>query len=69
MSKSYILLRLYDQFRAGKKVAIDACCQEFNISIPTFRRYIAFLRGYLNEFHGQEITYLPKTGEYAIKGE
>lgn len=66
MNKSYILLRMYDQFRTGKKVEIAACCQEYDISISTFRRYIAFLRGYFNEFYGREIVYLPQTAEYVL---
>ena len=66
MNKSYILLRLYDQFRTGKRVKITECCQEYDISISTFRRYIAFLREYFNEFFGHEIIYMPQTSEYML---
>ncbi len=67
MNKSYIVLRLYDKFKEGKKVKINECCGEYNISVSTFRRYIAFLRGYFNEFYGQEIVYSAVTCEYRLK--
>lgn len=67
MNKSYILLRMYDKFKLGKKVKIGECCGEFNISVSSFRRYIAFLRYYFDEFYGQEIVYLPETSEYVLK--
>ena len=67
MNKSYVVLRLYDKFRKGKKIKITECCGEYGISVSTFRRYIAFLRGYFNEFYGQEIVYLPQTMEYVLQ--
>ena len=57
MNKSYILLRMYDKLKAGKKIRINECCGEFQISVSTFRRYIAFLRGYFNEYCAKEIIY------------
>ena len=67
MNKSYILLRLYDKFKKGQEVEIGACCGKYGISISTFRRYIAFLRGYFNEFYGQEIKYISESAKYILK--
>lgn len=67
MNKSYTLLRMYDKLRTGKKIKINDCCGEFGISVSTFRRYVAFLRAYFNEYYAQEVVYLPQTEEYAIK--
>ena len=66
MTKSYILLRMYDKFMAVKKLKIFECCGEYNISVSTFRRYIAFLRAYFDEFYGYEIVYSPETAEYVL---
>ena len=69
MGKSYILLRLYDKFKRGQEVKIDECCSQYDISISTFRRYIAFLRGYFNEFYGQEIKYDTEGTKYILKNQ
>ena len=66
MNKSYILLRMYDDLRLGKKVAINECCTEFKISVSTFRRYMAFLRAYFAEVYAQEIVYDSFTAEYKL---
>lgn len=67
MNKSYILLRLYDKFREGKKLKIVECCDEYGISVSTFRRYIAFLREYFSEYDGREIIYISESAEYSLK--
>ena len=67
-NKSYILLLLYDDLRAGKGIRIAECCGQFGFSVATFRRYIAFLRGYFNEIYGQEIVYDAETLSYRLAG-
>lgn len=67
MNKSYILLQMYDVFREGGGIKISDCCGKYQISIATFRRYIAFLRGYFAEVHGKEIIYDAENMQYSIK--
>ena len=52
-NKSYFLLLMYDALRAGDGLRISDCCGRYEISVATFRRYIAFLRGYCNEVLGR----------------
>ena len=66
-NKSYILLLLYDELRAGKGIRIAECCGRFGFSVATFRRYIAFLRGYCNEVLGREIVYDPSAAVYRMQ--
>lgn len=66
MNKSYILLQMYDRLRKGGRLRINECCGQYEISEVTFRRYIAFLRGYFNEMYGQEIIYNAADAEYKI---
>ena len=57
MVKSYIVLKMYDELRKGRKIDLRAWCDICKISLPTFRRHIAFLRGYLMETHGVDLIY------------
>ncbi len=57
---------MYDVFRTGKQININACCKEFDISVSTFRRYMAFLREYFHNVHAQEIVYDPVKTEYKL---
>ena len=67
MSKSYIVLRMYDILREGRAIRISDCCNGFKISIATFRRYMAFLRAYFAEVYGKEIIYDPADCFYRLK--
>lgn len=67
MNKSYILLRMYDALSKGRKLRINECCGEYDISVSTFRRYMAFLRNYFAEFYAKDIVYIPETAEYRLK--
>ena len=69
MNKSYVLLRMYDDLRLGKKLTINGCCTEYHISVSTFRRYMAFLRGYFWEAYAQEIIYDSFSTEYKLLKE
>ena len=64
--KSYILLSMYDTLRSGKPIRINECMGDYDISIATFRRYIAFLRVYFIENSGQDVEYDSAAGEYRI---
>ncbi len=66
-NKSYYLLLLYDELRAGKGIRITECCGKYEISVATFRRYIAFLRGYFGELYGREIVYDAEKAAYFLK--
>ena len=67
MKKSYILLSIYDKLKAGKYLEINECCGEFGISVPTFRRYLSFLRDYFCENFSQEIIYDDENKKYILK--
>lgn len=67
MNKSYVLLRMYDKLRSEKPLRINEACTEYEISVSTFRRYMAFLRGYFGEIYGQEIVYDAVTAKYFLK--
>ncbi len=67
MKKSSILLRIYDKLKAGKYLEINECCGEFGISVPTFRRYLSFLRDYFCENFSQEIIYDAENKKYILK--
>lgn len=67
MGKCYILLQMYDELRGGAGIRLAECCGRYEISVATFRRYIAFLRGYFNEVRGSEIVYDSASAEYRIK--
>ncbi len=66
-NKSYFLLLMYDALRAGDGLRISDCCGRYEISVATFRRYIAFLRGYCNEILGREIVYDPSAAVYRMQ--
>lgn len=67
MGKCYVLLCMYDTLRGGDPLKIADCCGAYEISVATFRRYIAFLRGYFNEVYGMEIKYDAESSEYRLR--
>ena len=67
MNKSYVLLRMYDALRSGAGIKLTDCCGKYEISGATFRRYIAFLRGYFDEICGREIVYDAQEAVYRLK--
>ena len=58
---------MYDKLNAGKHLDINECCGEYEISVPTFRRYISFLRNYFCEFCSKEIIYDSASQKYVLK--
>lgn len=67
MNKSYVLLRMYDKLKNGKFISLNDCCTEYGISVPTFRRYVAFLREYFSEVYAKEIVYDSENMFYILK--
>ena len=67
MNKSYVLLQMYDSLNEGKAIKINDCCGKYRLSLSTFRRYIAFLRGYYGEIYGKEIVYDAEKEVYFLK--
>lgn len=67
MNKYYIILKMYDDLNTGHAIKLCECCTEHKISVSTFRRYIACLRNYLDEQHGDEIVYLPERSVYVLE--
>ena len=67
MSKSYVVLHLYDAFTKGEPVTVEKCCKAYDISIPTYRRYIALLRDYFMEEYNYEIVYSKSRNTYYLR--
>ena len=67
MLKSYVVLRLYDAFMKGEPVEIETCCTAYNISVPTFRRYIALLRDYFIEEYNYDLLYSKSKNYYYLR--
>ncbi len=57
MNKSFAVLYLYEKLKRGERIYISSCCEEYQISIPTFRRYVSTLREFFGEQHAQKIFY------------
>ena len=66
MSKSYVLLKMYDRLREGGGIKLCDWCAEYCFSVATFRRYIAFLRDYFAESCGGEVVYDIVVGLYVL---
>ena len=69
MTKSYILLCLCDQLEKGRMLKINECCGEFEISIPTFRRYVATLREFFWERYRIDLMYDASKKAYRLLKE
>lgn len=67
MNKSYVLLRMYDELREGAGIRLTGWCAEYKLSVATFRRYIAFLRGYFVGVTGAEIVYDSVNEMYVLR--
>lgn len=44
--KSQIILDMYDELLAGKRMAINEIINKYNISLRTFQRYIAEINAF-----------------------
>jgi len=56
-NKSYIILTMFEELRRGNLLQINNVCTEYEISAPTFRRYISLLRSFFWEQYKLEIVY------------
>ena len=66
MKKSSVLLFLCDDLKMGKKLKINKVCNLYEISIPTFRRYISALREYFLDRYNKDIVYDKDTKSYLL---
>ncbi len=57
MNKCYAVLCMCEDLTKGKTLTIENCLTEYEISVPTFRRYISLLRMYFAERHSTELIY------------
>ncbi|MBO5866450.1 MAG: hypothetical protein J6Q55_00150 [Clostridia bacterium] len=67
MTKSYAVLQMYDSLLEGKTLNIADCMANYNISVPTFRRYISLLRAFLVEQHAISLLYDRSNGTYYLE--
>lgn len=65
--KSVIILDMYDLLISGGSVKKNELIAKYEISIPTFFRYITLLRHFLRSRHGKDIVYNRKEKIYFIK--
>lgn len=47
---------------------MDEVLNEYKISEPTFRRYVATLRDFFCEQFGEEVKYIPSLKAYGVVG-
>ena len=66
MNKSYALLYLCEQLKEGKAIDMQTCMLVYDISVPTFRRYMADLRAFFTEKYGLEIKYISAKKGYFL---
>lgn len=67
MQKTKNVLRLYELLKQGKEIKMENFCNEYKVSIPTFRRYISLLRDFMWETSLEEIVYDKIKKVYVIK--
>ena len=67
MNKSYVLLRMYDKLSDGAGIKLAEWCEEYKLSVATFRRYIALLRTCCKETCGRELVYDPVGAVYRLR--
>lgn len=68
VSKSQIVLYIYSELINHKEIRLDEIVEKFDISIRTFRRYIAEINAYLsNNFRNQNVSYDQFKNSYILK--
>lgn len=68
--KSQIILYIYDKIINGKSISLDEIINQFNVSVRTFRRYIAEINAFLcNNFRNESIVYDNKKCCYYLKSD
>ncbi len=67
MQKTKIVLALYALLKDGEQISLEGFCNEHQISVPTFRRYMSLVREFVWEKHLEEIVYDKDKKVYVIK--
>ena len=67
MSKCYAVLCMCEDLTKGKILMIENCLSEYEISVPTFRRYISLLRIYFAERCCMELIYDKQLKGYRLE--
>lgn len=68
LRKAQIILFLYERLRSGQSVNLLDFQAEFEISYPTFHRYIAEIRAFLmNNFMPWELIFAAKDNTYRFE--
>ena len=58
---------MYDSLLAGGSVNLEEAREHYNISVPTFRRYIALLRDFFGEVHSKNLVYDRANNRYVLE--
>lgn len=65
--KTQIVLYIYDKLTKKEEVTTEFIINKFDISIPTFRRYISEINSYLFNFQtNQEVVYSRQKRSYIL---
>ena len=65
--KTQIVLYIYEKLRKHEVITTKLIVDEFNISIPTFRRYISEINSYLFNFKtGEQVVYSRRQRSYIL---
>ena len=65
--KTQIVLYIYDKLTKKEEVTTEFITNKFDISIPTFRRYISEINSYLFNFQtNQEVVYSRQKRSYIL---
>ena len=65
--KTQIVLYIYDKLIKKEEVTTEFITNKFDISIPTFRRYISEINSYLFNFQtNQEVVYSRQKRSYIL---
>ena len=66
MDKSSVVLNLYDRLMKNKRLNAVEVCEEYEISIATFYRYVSILRTHVQTKCIGEMIYDPVKKSYEI---
>ena len=67
MKKAKKVLYLYDSLKNGEEIQMLNFCNEYKVSIPTFRRYMSLIRDFLWEKYLEQVVYDRFKKIYKIK--
>ena len=64
LTKTQVVLFIYDELIHGKKIHTNSIIGEFNISLRTFRRYISEINAYFANFYKNTIIKYNRSEKY-----